>query len=130
MRFLLFFCAAAILALGIAAFRTLEGDAAYGFLSGALTLGGGILICALFSLRMPLHGLIGAGVLALLGAARGVQNLAALPKFWLGDRSRGVAPVLESAVALICILLLLHVVRRLKIERARWMLAKSGDDNA
>jgi hypothetical protein len=128
MRFHLFFCGAAILGLGFLAFRALEGDAAFGFLTGALTLGGGILICGLFSFRMPWHGLAGAGVLALLGAARGLTNLAELPKFWLGDRSRGPAPLLESAVAMICILLLIHVVRALRIERSRRMLEDDEDD--
>jgi hypothetical protein len=62
--------------------------------------------------------------LAFLGAARGLENLAALPKFWMGDRSRGVAPVLESAAAIICILLFVHVVRALMAERARRQLAE------
>jgi hypothetical protein len=122
MRFHLFFCGAAIIALGFMAYRALEVEIGYGFLTGALTLGGGILICGLFSLRMPLHGLAGAGVLALLGAGRGLANLVELPRYWLGERSRGTAPLLESAVAIICILLLLHVVRALKIERSRRML--------
>ncbi len=119
MRFQLFFSGLAIVALGIAGFNALDGEAGLGFLTGSLTLGGGIVICGLFTLKMPWHGLIGAGVLALLGAGRGLPNLAALPQYWLGDRSRGPAPLIESAIALICILLLLHVVRALKVERAR-----------
>lgn len=124
MRFHLFFCGAGIIALGISALNVLPKDEALGFLTGALTFGGGILICGLFSLKMLWHGLIGAGVLALLGAARGLSNLAELPKFWLGDRSRGPAPLLESAVALISILLLIHVLRALYAERTRRMLAE------
>lgn len=130
MRFHLFFCGAAIVAIGFLAFHALEGDDGYGFLTGALTLGGGILICGLFSLRMPWHGLAGAGVLGLLGAARGLANLVELPRYWLGERSRGTAPLLESAVAIICILLLLHVVRALKIERSRRMFLEDEAKNS
>lgn len=124
MRFHLFFCGAGIIALGISSLNVLPKDEAMGFLTGSLTLGGGILICGLFSFKMLWHGLIGAGVLSLLGAARGMANLAELPKFWLGDRSRGPAPLLESAVALISILLLVHVLRALYAERTRRMLAE------
>jgi hypothetical protein len=125
MRFHLFFCGLAIIALGGAAGRVLERPDSIAFITDALTLGGGIIICGLFSFRMPWIGFVGAGVLALLGAARGIENLAALPKFWLGDRSRGVAPVLESGAAIICILLLVHVVRALFAERTRRMLSES-----
>ncbi len=128
MRFPLFISGAAIVALGIWATRLLEREAATGFLTGALTLGGGLIICGLFSLKMPWHGWIGGGVLALLGAARGAVNLAALPAWFLGDRGRGAAPLLEAAVAVICIALLVTVVRALKTERGRRMLADEKDD--
>lgn len=126
MRFHLFFCGLAIIALGLTATRALERPESLAFLTDALTLGGGIIICGWFSFRMPWIGFTGAGVLALLGAARGIENLAALPKFWLGDRSRGVAPVLESGAAIVCILLLVHVVRAILAERTRRMLAESS----
>lgn len=126
MRFHLFFCGLAIIALGLIANRALERPESLAFLTDALTLGGGILICGLFSFRMPWLGFTGAGVLALLGSARGLENLAALPKFWLGDRSRGVAPVLESGAAIVCILLLVHVIRALFAERTRRLLAEDG----
>jgi hypothetical protein len=119
MRFQIFFSGVAILALGYAAMEVMDGDDRFGFLAGALTLGGALIICGLFSLRMRWHGIIGAGVIALLGASRGIENLAELPKFWIGDRPRGPAPLLESAVAIICILLLVHVVRTLFAEKRR-----------
>jgi hypothetical protein len=119
MRFHIFFCGLAILALGFAATQTLAKPAAYGFLLGALTLGGGLIICGLFALRQRWLGTIGAGVIALLGAARGLENLAALPRYWLGERDCGPAPVLESAAALICILLFILVVRSLFAEKKR-----------
>ncbi len=126
MRFHLFLSGAAIIAFGIAAPRVLERQPGIAFLTGGLTLGGAIVICGLFSLKMKWHGLIGAGIVALLGAAKGLGNLAALPKFVLGDRSRGPAPLMESAVALICILLLGLVVQALKAESTNRLLA--GDD--
>ena len=128
MRFQIFFSGLAILALGFAAMQVLEKPAAFGFLLGALTLGGGLIICGLFALRNRWHGIIGAGVVALLGASRGLENLAALPKFWFGGREWGPAPVLESAVALICILQLILVVRLLFAEKRRQMLAGAPED--
>ena len=128
MRFQIFLSGFAILALGYAASEALFDDERWSFISGALTLGGALLICGLFSLRNRWHGVIGAGVVALLGASRGLENLAVLPKYWLGERSRGPAPLLESAAALICILLLIHVVRTLLAEKRRRLIADEPDD--
>jgi hypothetical protein len=122
MRYYIFVCGLTILALGGAAVSLVDKDNAQGFLNGALQLGGAILICGIFSFKMPLHGTIGAGVMALLGAARGLGNLPALAKFISGDRPRGTMPLLELGVTLICILLLLKVIRALQRERLRQML--------
>jgi hypothetical protein len=122
MRFQIFFSGAAVLALGVAAMRILEKAAAIGFLQGALTLGGGFIICGLFSLKMKWHGIIGGGVLALLGAARGLGNLPDLASFLAGERERGPAPILESGITLICLVLLLRVLAGLNRERIRRML--------
>ena len=132
MRFLLFLGGLAILALGVAAMKVLENPASFGFLQGALMLGGGFIICGGFCIRWPLHGVAGAAVLALLGAGRGLGNLAGLPKYLLGDRSRGPAPALESAVALICLMLLFALVKHLFAERARRQIEelKGADEKA
>lgn len=122
MRLQVFFSGAVILAMGVAAMRLLDAKEALGFLQGALTLGGGIVICGLFSLKNHWHGLIGAGVLALLGTARGFGNFPDLLKLLQGDRHRGAAPLLEMGVTLICLLLLLRVLRALQRERTRQML--------
>lgn len=122
MRIRIFFSAAAIIALGVVAGRLLDDDGASGFLHGALTLGGGLLICGLFSLKMRWHGVIGAGVLALLGAARGLGNLPDLAAFLIGERERGPAPVLELGVTAVCLTLLLSVLTALYRERLRQML--------
>jgi hypothetical protein len=117
MRLPIFLSGLAIPALGCVAMWTLEKPASYGFLTGSLTIGGGLMICGLFSLRNRLHGIIGAGVIALLGVSRGVINLAAMPQLLLGGSAGGQAPVLESAVALICCLLLGLVIRCLLAEK-------------
>lgn len=122
MRFQIFFSGAAVLALGVAAMRILEKDAAIGFLQGALTLGGGFIICGLFSLKMKWHGIIGGGVLGLLGAARGLGNLPDLASFLAGERERGPTPVLEFGITVICLVLLLRALGELQRERVRRML--------
>ncbi len=122
MRFYIFTSGLAILASGLASLSLLDKPLAVGFLQGALTLGGGILICGIFAIRMQWHGIIGAGVLALLGAARGLGNVPGLAKFLNGDRSRETAPLLEAGVTVICLLLLLKVIRALSQERVRRML--------
>ncbi len=124
MRFHVFVSGVVILATGGMAPSLLEKSEALPFLQGALTLGGGILICGLFSLKMKWHGLIGAGVLALLGTARGLGNLPDLLKLAQGDRHRGPAPMMELGVTLICLLLLVRVLRALQAERTRRMLAE------
>lgn len=122
MRFQLFFSGAAVLALGVAAMQMLEKDAAIGFLQGALTLGGGFIICGLFSLKMKWHGIIGGGVLALLGAARGIGNFPDLARFLTGEGERGATPVLEFGVTVVCLVLLIRTMASLFRERVRRMM--------
>jgi hypothetical protein len=121
MRRQVFFSGATVLALGVAAMRVLERPEALAFSLGALTLGGGLLICGLFALKMHWHGVIGAGILALLGAARGLGNLPDLVKLVAGERQRGAAPLMELGVTLSCLWLLLRVLRALQRERTRRM---------
>ncbi|MEO7100360.1 MAG: hypothetical protein ABI162_13430 [Luteolibacter sp.] len=122
MRIFVFVCGATIVAMGLATTHLMSRDLSMGFFQGALTLGGGILICGLFSLKMPWHGLIGAGVLALLGAARGLGNLPGIVKFVMGERLRGSLPVFEFGVMVICVLLLMRIIRTLRREHLRRML--------
>lgn len=120
-RNILFLAAFMVIGLGVFGTARLEKDAAMAFLLGCLTLGGGFLICALFSLKMPWHGVLGGGVLALLGFGRGVLNFPDFAEFLSGSRSRGVAPALETAVTLICIAVLLRTYRAWSGERIRRM---------
>jgi hypothetical protein len=122
MRIYIFLCGLTILGMGVEALSVLEKAPALAFLQGALTLGGGIVICGIFSIKMQWHGIIGAGALALLGAARGLGNLPDLAKFMAGERPRGSAPLLETGVTLICLLLLVRVIQALSRERLRRML--------
>lgn len=122
MRFYIFLCGLLILATGVAALSVLEKPHSMAFLQGALTLGGGIVICGIFSIRMKWHGIIGAGIVALLGAARGLGNVPGMVKFLTGERPRGAAPLLEMGVTLISLLLLFKVLRALSQERVRRML--------
>jgi hypothetical protein len=122
MRFYIFFCGLMILATGVAALFLLEKENAQGLLYGALQLGGAILICGIFSIRMKWHGIIGAGIVALLGAAKGLTNVPGMVKFLAGERPRGAAPLLEMGVTLISLLLLFKVLRALSQERVRRML--------
>ena len=122
MRFQIFFSGAMILFLGVAGMELLPKNEALALLQGALTLGGGMIICGLFSLKMQWHGIIGAGVLALLGAARGAGNVPDFVKLLAGDHARGPAPALELGVTLISLVLLLRVIRALQRERVRRML--------
>ena len=122
MRFQVFFSGVVVIGLGVAAMQLLGREQALGLLHGALTLGGGLLICGLFSLKMKWHGIIGAGVVALLGAARGLGNLPDLAQFLAGERERGAAPVLELGVTAVCAVLVVRVLAELARERIRRML--------
>ncbi len=124
MRTMVFLSGAVTLAMGFAAHGLLGKSEALAFIQGALTLGGGLIICGLFTLRMPWHGLIGAGVLALLGTARGAGNVPDALKMFAGDRSRGAAPILELGITAVCLLLLLRVLAALRRERTRRMLER------
>jgi hypothetical protein len=124
MKFQVFFSGAAILALGAAAMNLLERTQAFAFLQGAATLGGGLIICGLFALKSQWHGIIGAGVLALLGAARGLGNFPKLATFLAGQRENGPMPLLEFGVTLICLVLLMRVLTALFREKTRRLLEK------
>jgi len=120
----IFFSGAVIIGIGLFAMRVLERGEAFGFLHGALTLGGGLLISGLFSLKFRWHGIIGAGVLSLLGAARGIGNFPHLKNALSGNLDRQAAPLMELGVTLVCLVLLLRVLAALHRERVRRMLEK------
>lgn len=126
MRFFIFVCGITIVAMGIATTFLMPKEMWPGFLRDALSLGGGLIICGLFSLKMPWHGLIGAGVLAFLGAAVGLKSLPLVFRFATGDRSNGSLPVFEFGVTMICLLLLIRVIRTLYRERLRRMLEEDS----
>lgn len=118
-RVFIFLAAAAILGLGYYGTQILGKDEGMAFLLGCLTLGGGFLITGLFSLKMPAHGIIGAGVLALLGFGRGILNFPGIAKYIIGEHQRGAAPALELCITLICAMLLVRVLRAWAAEKAK-----------
>jgi hypothetical protein len=118
MRALIFLAGLLLAGLGILAFRR-NGDPM--LLQGGLTLGGGWIICGLFSLRSKWHGLIGAGLLAFLG---GIRTLPALPQL-----GRDPAAAFTVSAGLLCLIVLVAVVRSLLAERRRLAIERleSGD---
>lgn len=122
MRIQIFLYGAMMLALGFYGMSLLDRMAALALLQGTLLLGGGTIICGLFSLKMKWHGIIGAGVIALLGTARGLINLPDFIRLLSGDGTLGPSPAIEFGFTAACLVLLLRVLRTLQQERARRML--------
>ncbi|MBK1827060.1 hypothetical protein [Haloferula rosea] len=101
--------------LGFAAESKLGDPALF---QGAITLGGAWIICGFFtgSKQWYWHGLIAAGVLALLGAARCAPAVLAL-----GKPDAPAAPY-QAAALVIAFVVLVSTVRTLRAERARRQL--------
>lgn len=102
-----------IILLGFTAEHRISDPAIF---QGALTLGGGFLICALFTRYSRSHGVIGAGVLALLGATRSALSLMDL----IGNNAQALPYQVLAFV--VCLVVLIPVVRWLLAERARRQL--------
>lgn len=117
-----FFSGAVVIGLGFLAMQVLTRGEALGFLHGALTLGGGLLICGLFSIKSHWHGIIGAGVIALLGAGRGFGNFPHLIDALSGNSDQRAASLMELGVTLVCLVLLMRVLAALGRERVQRML--------
>lgn len=116
--------AVVVLGLGWNARGVLPEQEGWGFFLGAVTLGGALLICALFAIRMPWHGLLGAGVIALMGAAKGLTNLPKAARYLIGERPSDTAPLHELGITLVCLMLLVSVLQAWRQERVRRMLAQ------
>lgn len=118
MRVLLFLAGALLSALGFLAFRAHPDHL---LLQGGLTLGGGFVICGIFSIRSKWHGIAGGGILAFLGTLR------ALPAAVTG-RTDPAAPFLFAAGA-ICLVVMIGAIAALRAERARRSLdsLKAGE---
>jgi hypothetical protein len=108
-RILIFIGGLLIAALGIVVFRQTKDPI---LLQGGLTLGGGLVICSLFSIRAKWHGITGAAVLALLGAVRTLPKLGTEPRWFHG------------AAAAVCAIVLISAVRCLLAERTRRSVEK------
>jgi uncharacterized membrane protein YidH (DUF202 family) len=95
-------------------------------LQGGLTLGGGWIICALFSLSpgSKWHGIVGAGVLALLGSARCIPSFLELP----GSNGNPLV-IFQAIAAALCVVVVIVIGRALLAERTRKQIEalKAGD---
>jgi hypothetical protein len=107
MQRLIFATGALLIAIGFGAFQMSKDPS---LLQGGLTLGGGFIICGIFSMKAKWHGIIGAGVLALLGAARTIPSLITQQDSTMAFR---------ATAGVICLILLVAVVKCLKAERDR-----------
>jgi len=114
-RILIFIGGILLAAFGFIVFRQTKDPT---LLQGGLTLGGGLIICGFFSLKAPWHGIAGAGVLALLGAARTVPKLGEEPRWF------------HAAAAGVCLVLLVAAARCLLAERTRRTveMLKAGEE--
>jgi hypothetical protein len=110
MRRIIFTAGIMTTVLGFAAESNLGDPALF---QGAITLGGGWIICGFFTYHSKWHGIIGAGVLALLGAARCAPALLSL-----GKKDAPAAPY-QAAALLISLFVLISAIRLLRAERAR-----------
>ena len=121
MRILIFTAGALIGLLGFLSFKKPED---FPLLQGGLTLGGGLIICGLFSIRSKWHGLAGAGILSFLGLTRTV------PAFW-SMREGGATARFEAAVAVLCLIVFVVTLRAFLAERTRIAIErlKAGDDD-
>jgi hypothetical protein len=122
MRVHILFTGILILVVGIAGMSFLPMMPGFEFLRGGLTLGGALLICGIFTFRMNWHGIIGAGIVSLIGTGKGLMGLKGVSDWFTGDRSRGIAPLLELGITILCAVLLLRVLKALQAERTRRML--------
>lgn len=121
MRILIFIAGLAICLLGFLFFKKPDD---FSILQGGLTLGGGLVICGLFSLRSKWHGITGAGILSFLGVIRGV------PALWSGLREGLPAARFEATAGAICLIVFVAAIRTLLAERTRLAVEKlkAGED--
>ena len=118
MRVLLFLAGVLLSALGFLAFRAHQDHL---LLQGGLTLGGGFVICGIFTFRAKWHGIAGAGLLAFLGTLRTLPGAA--------TGSAGAATPFMAAAGAVCLAVLIAVILTLRAERLRRSVEKlkAGD---
>ena len=110
MRALIFIAGFLLAGLGFLAFQQTKDPST---LQGGLTLGGGLVICGIFSIKSKWHGFVGAAVLAFLGAMRTVPSLASLA----GGADADTA--FKASAGVICLIVFIVIMRALLAERRR-----------
>ncbi len=111
-----------ILIAGIAGLFVIPKLPAMEFFRGAATLGGALIICGFFTLNSYWYGVIGAGVISLIGAGKGLLGISGMKDFVTGQSNRGIAPPIELIITIGCLVLLFRCVSAMKAERTRRML--------
>lgn len=110
MKVLLPLGALGIAGLGWVGSRSLEGVAAIGYLGGALTLAGALVICMMFAVQTRWLGVGGAAVVALLGIGRNVPAV-------LEVAGGGAAAWCRLGIAAVCVVVAVLAGRVLLVER-------------
>jgi hypothetical protein len=112
------------LAVGLLGFLFFKKPDDFPILQGGLTVGGGLIICGLFSLRSKWHGIAGAGILSFLGVMR------AVPALWSGFREGVPSARFEAFAGAVCLIVFIAAVRALLAERTRLAVErlKAGED--
>lgn len=122
MRALLFVSAGLVLALSFVGMQLAGKNDPDNFLFGGMTLGGALLICALFSFNSKVHGFVAGGIIGLLGAVRNGPALFEAARRLGGDASIANTALIRAVFAILCLVILLRAVGWLRAERTRQML--------
>jgi hypothetical protein len=102
-----------------------SGIPGFAFLNGGLSLGGGLIICWIFSIKHQWLGLMGAGVVSLLGFCKSITNFRDF-LLWLSAPFPKPAAIslLQMSVALMTFVTLIFCIRALIHERTRRMIGE------
>lgn len=119
MRIIIFTTGAIIAFLGMLTFRQTTDPS---ILQGGLTLGGGFIICGLFSLRSPWHGYGGAAVLGLLGTSRTLSAITDLPSYLQSGTPADT--LFRLAATALCLITSITALLTLLRERQRRQIEK------
>jgi hypothetical protein len=111
-RTLIFLSGLLIAAAGIVAFRQTNDPS---LLQGGLTLGGGFVICGIFSIKAKWHGIVGATMLAFLGGLRALPGMM---------DEQGPGQIFKGVAGTLCLVVLIAAVKTLLSERTRRSIEK------
>jgi hypothetical protein len=122
MRVVLIIVALVCAGLGLLGASGLDGPAALGYATTALTLAGALLICGLFSIKNFWHGIIGGGVVALIGAVHNARAILDALRGLASGQENVLPEACRASISVLCFALLAAVIKALLRERARRQL--------